>query len=251
MSASEETASDSTSAPAREFNTTRWTVVLQAALSESPEARRAINRLCRDYWYPLYAHVRRHGRSVQDAEDITQEFFVRLLSHDYLKLADPQRGRFRTFLLTSLGHFMITEWRKANAAKRGGDLEFVSLDVEAAERRFQDEPADSLSPDRIFQKQWAVALLEQVFSRLSLEYASARKQPMFDGLRPHVLGETADETQTALATRLGMTGGAVRVELHRLRTRYRELLRHEVSRTVASPDEVDAELRELMAALRA
>jgi DNA-directed RNA polymerase specialized sigma24 family protein len=243
-------ASDSIHAPAHEFTTTHWSVVLRAGQADSSEARHALDHLCRDYWYPLYAHVRRQGRSVEDAQDITQEFFLRLLSHDYVRLADPQRGRFRTFLLTSLDRFMVNEWQKSTAAKRGGGAPAISLDAEAAEHRYQAEPADGLSPDRLFQKRWAVTLLEQVLHHLGVECEAAGKQDLFNGLRPHIFGEPAVENPAALAMRLGMTDGALRVTLHRLRERYRELLRAEVARTVATPDEVDAELRELVAALR-
>jgi RNA polymerase sigma-70 factor (ECF subfamily) len=240
-------------APAREFITTHWSVVLKAGNPDLPGARLALEHLCRAYWYPLYAYARQQQRSVEDAQDITQDFFVRLLSHDYLKLADPELGRFRTFLLTSLQRFMVNEWHKASAAKRGGGVLVVSVDAEEAEQRFHNEsaePADTLSPDRIFQKRWAVALLEQVLHRLGTDCAEAGKQVLFDALRPYILGDAPRESQAVLAARLGMTEGALRVAVHRLRERYRELLRDEVSRTVTAPGEVDAELRELVAALR-
>ena len=252
MSLPKDAVPETTCALAREFATTHWSVVLQAGQADSPEARRALEHLCRDYWYPLYAHVRRQKRSVEDAQDITQEFFLRLLSHDYLKLADPQRGRFRTFLLTSLDHFMVNEWRKAGATKRGGGTPMLSLDAETAEQRYQAEPADNgLPPDRIFQKRWAVTLLQQVLRRLGEECDKSGKQAIFDALRPQVLGETSVERASASAARLGLTEGALRVTVHRLRGRYQEMLRQEVELTVSGADEVDAEIRELVAALRA
>jgi RNA polymerase sigma factor (sigma-70 family) len=248
--ATEEQARHFVRAPAREFTTTHWSVVLQAGRSDSPEARQALEHLCRSYWYPLYAHVRQQPRSVEDAQDITQEFFLRLLSHDYLKLANPEIGRFRTFLLTSLQRFIVNEWHRASAAKRGGGAPVVALDADEAEHRFRAESADDLAPDRIFQKRWAVALLEEVLHRLGAECAAAGKTALFEALRPQILGDSAAEGQAALAARLGMTDGAVRVAVHRLRERYRQLLRDEVERTVAAPCDVDAELRELVAALR-
>ncbi len=251
MSLPEDTVSETTCAFVREFATTHWSVVLQVGQADSPEACHALEHLCRDYWYPLYAHVRRQRRSVEDAQDITQEFFLRLLSRDYLKLADPQRGRFRTYLLTSLDRFMVNQWRKASAAKRGGGTPMISLDAETAEQRYHAEPADGLSPDRIFQKRWAVTLLQQVLRRLGEECDRSGKRATFDALRPQVLGETSVESASAIAARLGLTEGALRVTVHRLRQRYQEMLRQEVGRTVSSADEVDGEIRELVAALRA
>ena len=243
---------DSQSPPqfAREFVTTHWSVVLLAGGSASLEADMALEDLCRAYWYPLYAYVRRQGHPAIDAQDLTQDFFARFLERKHLRLADPEHGRFRTFLLCSLKHFLINEWEKSRAAKRGGAHAIVSWDEQTAEGRYLAEPVDGLTPDRIYEKRWAVTLLEKVLARLREKYVAAEKAPLFDALKPYVWGDTIVEGYGVLAARLGLSEGAVRVGMHRLRESYRELLRDEVARTVASPAEVDEELRHLVAALR-
>lgn len=235
---------------ARSFCTTHWSVVLLAAEAESPDAVKALEHLCRNYWYPLYAHVRRRGHAAEDAQDLTQEFFARILEKKYLKLADPTRGRFRTFLLTSLNHFLINEWRKDQRIKRGANHCVLALDEQAAESRYLAEPVDGLTPDKLYDKRWAVALVEKVLSRLGEEYAAVGKIALFDSLKPQLLGDAAGEGYVMLAQRLGATEGALRVTALRLRERYRELLRAEVSHTVATPEEVDEELRHLIDVLR-
>lgn len=234
----------------REFTTTHWSVVLRAGESASVQADQALESLCRAYWYPLYAYVRRQGRSADDAQDLTQDFFARLLEKKYLRLADPERGRFRTFLLSSLKNFMVTEWQKSCAQKRGGAHVVISWEEGNAEGRYLAEPIDGLTPERIYEKRWAVTLLEQVMVQLRDKYAVDGKETLFDALKPYVWGETMLDGYDATAARLGMSEGALRVAMHRLRELFREHLRAEVARTVETPAEVDEELRHLIAALR-
>ncbi len=235
---------------AREFTTTHWSAVLLAGGDTSAEADRALEDLCRTYWYPLYAYVRRQGRSADDAQDLTQEFFARLLERKHLRLADPDRGRFRTFLLSSLKNFLINEWERARAAKRGGTSVTFSLDQQDADGRYLAEPADGLTPERIYEKRWAVTLLERVLASLREKYVAQDKALLFETLKPYVCGDAMADGYDEIAARLGMSAGAVRVAMHRLREAYRELLRAEVSRTVGTPADVDQELRHLAAALR-
>ncbi|HWN95164.1 MAG TPA: RNA polymerase sigma factor [Methylomirabilota bacterium] len=233
-----------------QFATTHWSAVLLAGEAASAETQQALEDLCRAYWYPLYAYVRRQGHSPDDAQDLTQEFFARLLEHKYVRLADRQRGRFRTFLLSSLKNFLINEWEKSRTAKRGGADATFSLDEQDAEGRYLAEPVDGLTPERIYEKRWAVTLLEKVLARLRDKYMADGKAPLFDALKPYVWGETLTDGYDEIGARLGMSAGALRIAMHRLRESYRELLRDEVARTVASPAEIDEELRQLVAALR-
>jgi RNA polymerase sigma factor (sigma-70 family) len=233
------------------FVTTHWSVVLVAGRTDTTRASNALSRLCQTYWYPLYAYVRRRGYSPSDAQDLTQEFFARLLERHVLGSADPNRGRFRSFLLTAMNHFLAHEWEKAKAQKRGGGQSFVSWDLAAAEERFGVEPADSLSPDKIFDKQWALALLEEVLNRLEAEHLQAGKGALFAALKETLTGSRESQPYGALAAQLDMTEAAVKVAVHRLRSRYRELLKIEITNTLADPDHAEDELRELMAALAA
>ena len=241
---------DST-APARRtaFAPTQWSVVLRAGRNDTPRAQQALARLCRTYWYPLYAHVRRRGLGTHDAQDLTQEFFARLLARQTLERADPARGRFRTFILTALDRFLADEWDKARAQKRGGGADVLSLDLAAAEQRFDQEPADSAAPDQAFDRQWALALLETVLSRLENEYRRDGKADWFAALRPTLTGAGESQPYAELAARLGSNEGAVKVAVHRLRKRYRALLQAEIAETVASPEEAPEEMRYLLRAL--
>lgn len=232
------------------FTTTHWSVVLQAGAEFSPLARGAVESLCKAYWYPLYVRVRRLGWGPEDAQDLTQQFLARFIERKYLKVADPLRGRFRSFLLTSLNHFVINEWQKGQAAKRGGQCEFLSFDEQLPETRYLAEPVDGLSPDKLYDKRWAVALLERVLARLRGEYAAAGKGPLFDSLKSQALGEFDAEGYSAIAGRLDMSEGALRIAVHRMRERYRALLRDEVAMTVADVGDIAQELRHLIAALR-
>lgn len=232
------------------FAATRWTVVLAAAGGESPSrAGEAMAELCRTYWYPLYAYVRRRGYSAADAEDLTQAFFERFLELESLASADPGRGRFRSFILTAMNHFLATQREKARAEKRGGGRPILSLELAAAEQRYDLEPADESSPDKVFDKQWALALLNEVVSRLEDEYRRDGKAVLFAALKETLAGPRESQPYIVLAARLGMNEGAVKVAVHRLRKRYRELLQAEIANTVASPEEVEEEMKHLFRTL--
>ncbi len=229
------------------FSTTHWSIVLAAGDTQTPQAHEALSNLCQTYWYPLYAFVRRQGYSRHDAQDLTQEFFARLLRSHYFAAADRKRGRFRSFLLASLKHFLMHEWEKARAAKRGGGQQIFSLDTESGEMRYASEPAES--PEKLFDRRWALTLLDRVVRRMESDYAQAGKGNQFAELKPALTGEKGLPAYTDIATRLGMTEGAVKVAVHRLRQRYRELLLAEIAHTVSRPEEVEQELRELFSAL--
>jgi RNA polymerase sigma factor (sigma-70 family) len=231
------------------FADTRWSVVLRAGRNDTPRARAALADLCRNYWFPLYAHVRRRGHSAHDAQDLTQAFFARLLEHDTLAGADPQRGRFRSFLLASLNHFLADAWDRTRAQKRGGDREIVPLDLDRAEERFATHPAVGLSPDQAFDRQWALALLETVLGRLEAEWTREGKAGSFAALKQTLTGARGEQPYATLAAELGQTEGAVKVAVHRLRRRYRELLQAEIADTVASHDEEKDEMTTLLRAL--
>jgi len=209
-----------------------------------------MEELCRSYWYPLYAYVRRHGYSVEDAQDLTQEFFARLLARNWVGSANPAKGRFRTFLLTAMNHFLADQWDRLKAQKRGGGQQTLSLDVATAETRFQMEPADPLTPEKNYERRWAQTVLETVFEKLRRAYAAEGKAALFDELKGSLTQARAAVPYQELATRLQVTEGALRAAVHRLRQRYRELLRTEVAHTVAGADEVEEELQYLFRALR-
>ena len=231
------------------FPATHWSLVLKAGKNDTTRAQAALSSLCQTYWFPLYAHARRRGHHPHDAQDLTQEFFARLLERQALALADPARGRFRSFLLAAMNNFLATEWEKARAQKRGTGRPMVSLDFSAAEERFDLEPADHATPDKAFDKQWALALLDEVLKKLETEYEREGKQALFAALRPALTGARESQPYAELSARLGMSQGAVKVAVHRLRQRYRDLVRQEIAHTVASPGEIDSEMRHLFAAL--
>ena len=214
-------------------------------------AQEALETLCRTYWYPLYVYVRRQGQSPHDAQDLTQEFFARLLEKKYLRLADPDRGKFRAFLLKSLKHFLVNEWEKARTQKRGGGEYVIPLDAEIAESRYAAEPALALTLDEVYEKRWAVTLLEAVLVGLHESYAASGRLSVFETLKVFIWGDQTTLSYAEVAPQLGLTEGAVKVAVHRLRSRYRELLREEIAKTVATPGEVDEELRHLIAVLTA
>ena len=244
--------SDSTQAPQEPagcFVTTHWSVVLTAGRSDTTRAQAALEQLCRNYWQPLYAYVRRAKHSREEAKDLTQAFFARLLAQNTVARADPARGRFRSFLLASLKHFLANEWDKARAQKRGGGAQLMTLEFDTAETRCVQPAAPGDSPDRAFDRQWALALLDLVLGRLRREYRDAGREEMFLGLKDTLGGGRAEIPYRELGAKLGMSEGAVKVAAHRLRARYRELLREEIANTVAGPEEVEEELRELFAAL--
>ncbi len=227
------------------FATTHWSVVLAAGQEESPRAAEALEKLCRTYWYPLYAYVRREGHSAADAEDLTQEFFARLLARNSLAQVGPQKGKFRSFLLAALRHFLSDQRDRARAMKRGGGTDCVSLDAQSAEDRYRLEPVDRMDAERIYERRWAVTLLEQALRRLRDESVVAGKAELFEHLRGFVAGES-DVSCAEAAAQLGLTESAVKSVVHRLRERYRELVREEIAHTVADPAEIDAEIRYLI-----
>jgi DNA-directed RNA polymerase specialized sigma24 family protein len=249
MSPSAESVSSPAPAGRARFATTRWTMVLAAGRSSSPEAGRALAELCKDYWYPLYAYVRRRGYGKEDAEDMTQAFFARLLEKDYLRSAAREKGRFRTFMLVAFQRFLANEWDRARAQKRGGGRALVSLDADAAERRYHDEPADTMTADRIYERRWALTLIEQTIARLRDDYAAAGKTQEFDQLKNYLTADRDGIPYAELAAAGRQTEGALRVAVHRMRKRFRDLFRREIAQTVSDPNEIDAELRHLMAAL--
>jgi RNA polymerase sigma-70 factor (ECF subfamily) len=228
------------------FATTHWSVVLAAANEVTPDAAAALERLCRTYWYPLYAYVRRRGYSAEDAQDLTQEFFARFLERESFSLADPTRGRFRTFLLRSLQNFLADDWKRAHRTKRGGGAFVFSLDADTAEAHYVGDLTEPLTPERAFEERWALTLLEQVLARMHEDYARVGKARLFEALQDLLWGADVSTSYALLAEDLAMTEGSLRVAVHRLRADYRERLRAEVAHTVSDPGEVDAELRYLI-----
>jgi RNA polymerase sigma-70 factor (ECF subfamily) len=239
------------SAPAvpERFATTHWSVILAARDGDSPQAREALAALCRMYWYPLYVYIRRQGFTWDQAQDLTQEFFARLLEKETLRVVDPGKGRFRSFLIAACKHFLANERDRARAVKRGGGRTIVPIDGRAAESRYQDEPAHSQTPEKAFARRWALTLLNQVMCRLRAEYQGADKGRLFDRLKGFLLKEKSVGGYVLVAQELGMTEGAVKVAVHRLRQRYRELLHEEIGQTVHDPGDIDEEIRDLFHAL--
>ena len=228
------------------FATTHWSAVLEAGRQGSPEATEALEELCRQYWYPLYAFVRRYGHDVHTAQDLTQEFFRKLLEKNYLGIADRRRGKFRWFLLAAFKAFLANEWDRARALKRGGGHKAIALDELTAEERYRIEPSDGLTADRIYERRWALTLLETARGRVKEEFARAGKGGRFDVLEGCLPGEERTRSYGEIATELGMSESAVKVEVHRRKKRYGELLREEVGKTVADASDVDEEVRYLI-----
>ncbi len=235
--------------PAPVFVTTHWSVVVAAARADTPNAQNALEQLCRKYWYPLYAYARRRGHSVDDAKDLTQAFFARLLAKHWVGDARPERGRFRTFLLTAMNRFLSDEWDKLRTKKRGGGVPHVPLQLDDAETRYGCEPADNRTPEQYFERRWALTLLDTVLRRLSNEYERTGKGKVFAALHP-VLGGDEPGTYAELAEQTGLSEGAVKVAVHRLRKRYRQMLRDEIAQTSAQDADVEEELRGLYGALQ-
>ncbi len=230
------------------FATTHWSVVLAAGPRDTPQSAAAREKLCRSYWYPLYAYVRRRGFSPEDAQDLTQEFFARFLGGDSMRRADRRRGRFRSYLLGAFNHLLSDEWDRSHRLKRGGQVCQVPLDAASGEARYALEPADERSPDRLFERRWALALLAEVWRQLEQEYEAAGKERIFARLSVFLTGE-AEEGYRPAAEELGMTEGATRVAVHRLRQRYGELFREAVADTVEHPEEIADEMRHLVSVL--
>jgi DNA-directed RNA polymerase specialized sigma24 family protein len=208
-----------------------------------------LESLCRSYWYPLYAYARRQGHKPDDAADLTQEFFSRLLEKDWLAGVSQAKGRFRSFLLAAMNHFMANEYDKATAKKRGGGCRVVSLDVETAETRYRIEPADWTTPQQLYERQWALTLLDRVMSRLQDQHTADGKAGLFAALKPCLASRKGDVPYAKMAEQLARSEGAVRVAVRRLRQQYRDLLREEIAQTVSSPEEVEPEIQHLMQAL--
>jgi RNA polymerase sigma-70 factor (ECF subfamily) len=237
---------------AGQFNTTHWSVVFRANGSQTESAEAALHQVCSNYWHPLYAHCRRRGNSPHDAQDLTQDFFTRLLEKDYLRMASPERGRFRSFLLKSLDHFLINEWVRGKSLKRGGGKQIVSLDAEVAEGLYRERStAGEFTPEALFDKGWALTLLDRAMKRLSGEYENSGKSELFTRLKPFLLREGGATAFKSIARGTGLTEGAFKVAVHRLRRRFSLAVRHEVAQTVATEAEISDEMAYLLAALRA
>jgi len=239
---------DSDAKPARQnwFATTHWTVVITAGDLASPEAAEALENLCRLYWHPLFAYIRRKGHNPEDAEDLTQAFFAQLLEKNSLARATPSRGRFRSFLLTSLQNFLTHEWERARAAKRGGGKPLLPWDELSGESRYALEPGLDLPPDKIFEQRWAATLFQKALAGLQKEMSSAGNTELFNRLKQFLSAESHPGAYAEAAAGLGMTQGAVGVAVHRLRQRYGELVRAEIAHTVANPAEIEDEMRYLI-----
>ena len=231
------------------FATTHWSVVLAAGQRDSPQTAAALEKLCRTYWYPLYAYVRRRGSGSEDAQDLTQSFFARLLERDLLSRASPQRGRFRSFLLTTLQNFLADEHDRAVARKRGAGQPLISMDELDAEARYALEPTDNVSPDKLFERRWATTVLEQAWTRLETEYAAEGKVDLFRELRRFNSAQESAPGYTEAAGNLGLPENTVKSLVHRMRRRYRTLLRAEIAHTVADPAEIDEEICYLLGVL--
>jgi RNA polymerase sigma factor (sigma-70 family) len=205
--------------------------------------------LCGIYWYPLYAFARRRGHDQHEAEDLTQEFFARLLAKDYLADVDREKGKFRAFLLAAMKHFLANQWDHSQALKRGGGKRIVPLDAPTAENRYRREPSHNLTPEKLFERQWALSVLDQVLVRLQAQFDAEGHQAVFAGLKRFLTAGRESVHYADVAGELGMTEGAVKVAVHRMRRRYRQLLRDEVAQTVASPEEIDDEIQYLLSCL--
>ena len=233
------------------FATTHWTVVLAAGKRATPQSDGALEQLCRTYWFPLYAYVRRRGHTKEDAEDLTQAFFARFLAKNYLAGLSAERGRFRAFLLASLKHFLINDWKKSQCQKRGGGEAPLSLDWQTADTKFQVAATNEPSPDKVFDREWALALLAKVIERLQKECEADGKAKLFEQLKIFLTAGKSETAQRETAKTLGMEEGAVRVAVHRLRKRYRNLLRDQIAQTLADAADVDEEMRALFGAFSA
>jgi RNA polymerase sigma-70 factor (ECF subfamily) len=232
---------------ASQFTTTHWSVVLAAGDTASLQADVALAELCRTYWYPLYAFVRRKGHRPHDAQDLTQAFFARLLEKNYVAQADRERGRFRTYLLAALTHFLADEWDKSRRLKRGGGREIISFDAASAEGRYRLEPVDQFDAAKLYERRWVTTLFDKVLARLEEEFHDLGKGKSFDLLKGSLLAEESGLSYAELGTQLGMKEDAVKQAVHRMRRRYRELFREEIAQTVAGPGEVEDELKYLFA----
>jgi DNA-directed RNA polymerase specialized sigma24 family protein len=242
---------DSGASGRAEFAATHWSVVLSARNDSPDEAHAALATLCATYWYPLYAYVRRLGFSSDDAHDLTQAFFAQVIEKHALARADPSKGRFRSFLLACMKHFIANERDRAQARRRGGGRRIISIDAEHAERRYLQEPADLLTPERLFERRWALTLLERALERVRRAYAAGGRGEQFDRLKIYLTGEDDAPSYADAARALGSSEDAAKAAVHRLRRRYRKELRQEIAQTVADPGSIDEEIKELLEALSA
>ena len=231
------------------FATTHWSVVLQAGRASSPQSRAALEKLCRAYWFPLYTFIRRQGRGPEEAQDLTQAFFAHFLESESLNRADPRKGRFRSFLLGALKYFLVNEWQREHRQKRGGGCVVFSLDEMDPETRLALEPADEMTPEMAYERRWAEAVLAQVLARLQSEFAAGGQAERFEMLKVFLLAGQEPAAYADVAAQLGLSESAVKSAIYRLRQRYGELIRAEIAHTVASPAEVEDELRHLLAVL--
>jgi RNA polymerase sigma-70 factor (ECF subfamily) len=238
-------------ARASNFPTTSWSLVLAAGAHSTSDSRASLAALCKTYWPPIYAFIRRNGYDRDHAEDLTQAFFVTLLEKNYLAQADRERGRFRTFLLAAIKHFLANEWDKAHALKRGGGTPVVPIASGEAETWYAPDPVDPRTPEALFERRWALSLLEHVMTKLRIEFAAKDKSEYFDRLSELLNREPDADRYQKLAAELGASAGALRAAVHRMRRRYRDLLRAEIAETVATPEDVDDEIRFLLSAVRA
>jgi RNA polymerase sigma-70 factor (ECF subfamily) len=245
---SSEHSNPSSTAPGDIFATTHWTVVLAAGKRSTPQSDHALEELCHTYWFPLYAYVRRHGHAKEDAEDLTQEFFARFLAKNYLEGLRAERGRFRAFLLASLKHFLANEWDKSQRQKRGGNIPHLSLDWQTADTQFQVAATNEPSPDKAFDREWAVTLLARVIERLQIECEKDGHGKLFAELKIFLTAGKGALSHAEAAKTLGIDETAVRVAVHRLRKRYRQLLRNEIAQTLSDGADVDEEMRALFGA---
>ena len=234
----------------RAFATTHWSVVLAAGRDDSASSQGALETLCRACWYPIYVYVRRKGHAPDDAQDLTQEFFAQLITKQHLRRADREKGKFRTFLLAMLDCFLAREWRDAHRQKRGGGLAFVSLDQQLPEQRYRLEPVDATTPEKTFLRAWALAVLQRTMEALERECEAGGKGHLFREVRSLLAGERDGRAYAGISERVGLSAGALRVTVHRLRQRYGDLLRGEIAQTVAGSQEVEEEMRYLLTALR-
>ncbi len=235
--------------PSPKFATTQWSVVLAARARGSEPAERALAELCHRYWYPLYAYVRRRVGNAEEARDLTQEFFVRLLERNLVAAAEPTRGRFRTFLLSSCQNFLVNEWHRARAARRGGGRPALPLDFADGDSRYDRVPVDDATPEWLYERQWVLTLLDRVLERLRADHASRGQERTFERLKPFLAGTPPGTSQMEAARSAGMTAGAFKVALHRLRQRYRDLLWDEVAQTLDPGEDVGAEIQALLRSL--
>ncbi|HEY1052581.1 MAG TPA: sigma-70 family RNA polymerase sigma factor [Prosthecobacter sp.] len=242
---------ESSDKPKEAFKTTRWSLVLRAADLENDSSKRDLEHLCRACWHPIYAFVRRQGYSPEDAQDLAQGFFVHVLENKVFSHADPERGRFRSFLLGAVRHFVSNEVRKKNAAKRGGGMHFVPLDVTESEERFERAIAHPDTPEKMFERSWAENLLRRAQESLKADYEKAGKQKLFEGLQPFLVSSANPNSYEEVGRSVGMSSGTLAVAVFRMRKRYGELLREEIAQTVEDPADVEHEIRLLLEAVAA